>query len=103
VGAGGGVAFDYAVDPGLLTAKQRAVFDRMASRVAAAGEPWLTTFRPQALQTRLRGLGLAALEDADDEALNARYFAGRADGLRVGGLARLTWAARCATENVALS
>jgi methyltransferase (TIGR00027 family) len=101
-GAHGGVAFDYAVDPALLTPAQRAVFDAMAARVAAAGEPWVTTFDPAALATRLRGHGFAAVEDADGGVLNARYFADRTDGLRVGSLAHLMWAGgRGATPHVA--
>jgi methyltransferase (TIGR00027 family) len=93
-GAQGGVAFDYAVDPALLTPAQRAVFDAMAARVAAAGEPWVTTFDPEALAARLRGHGFAGVEDADGGVLNARYFADRTDGLRVGALARMMWAGR---------
>jgi methyltransferase (TIGR00027 family) len=91
-GEHGGVAFDYAVDRALLTGRQQAVFDRLAARVAAAGEPWRTTFDPAALSSRLRAIGFTAIEDAGPEWLNARYFAGRADGLTVGGMARVMWA-----------
>ena len=94
VGARGGVSFDYSVDRSLLTGPELAVHDALAARVARAGEPWLTTFAPQPLASRLRSLGFTTIEDADGEALNARYFAERADGLRVGGLARLVWAGR---------
>jgi hypothetical protein len=86
------VAFDYAIDRAQLTLLQRIVFDRLAARVAAAGEPWRTTFAPDALAARLRGLGFAGIEDASADDLNARYFAGRRDGLRVGSLARMMWA-----------
>jgi methyltransferase (TIGR00027 family) len=82
-GAHGGVAFDYALDPALLTPPQRKVFDAMAARVATAGEPWATTFAPEALAARLRAHGFGHTEDADGARLNARYFAGRDDGLRV--------------------
>jgi hypothetical protein len=34
-------------------------------------------------------LGFGRVEDAGNEALNTRYFAGRKDGLRVGGLCHL--------------
>jgi len=99
-GPSGGVAFDYAVDPSTLTPPQRAVFDAFATRAAAAGEPWLTTFSPDALAERLGRLGFARVEDAGGDELNARYFAGREDGLRVGGMARLVWA-EAATQRVA--
>ena len=91
-GAAGGIAFDYVVDPQTLTPVQRAVFDAVAARVADAGEPWRTTFLPQTLGPRLGRLGFAQVEDAGGDELNARYFAGRADGLRVGGAARIVWA-----------
>jgi methyltransferase (TIGR00027 family) len=93
-GPQGGVTFDYAVDRALLPPLQQAVFDRMAARVEAAGEPWRTTFDPGRLAARVRDLGFTSSADAGAEALNARYFAGRSDGLRVGGLARIMWAGR---------
>jgi methyltransferase (TIGR00027 family) len=92
IGRSGGVAFDYGLSPSLLTATQRAVFDHLASRVEAAGEPWRTTFEPDALARRLRGLGFTTIEDASPDALNAQYLGGRTDGLRVGGMGRLVWA-----------
>ena len=99
-GASGGVAFDYSVDPSRLTPAQRSVYDALAARVAAAGEPWRTAFAPEALRGRLRGLGFTVVEDADGEALNARYLADRDDGLRVGGLARMIWAGSVAQQNL---
>jgi methyltransferase (TIGR00027 family) len=90
--AGGGVVFDYAVPRDRMTAVQRAIYDRFAARVAAIGEPWVTSFDPDALASRLRALGFATVEDLDAEALNAAYFAGRDDKLHVGSLARIMWA-----------
>jgi methyltransferase (TIGR00027 family) len=92
VAGSGGVAFDYATDPALLPPPQREIFDRMAARVEKAGEPWITTFAPATLAERLRRLDFTATEDAGADELNARYFAGRPDGLRVGSLARMMWA-----------
>ena len=90
----GGVAFDYAVDRALLSPPQQAAFDGLATRVEAAGEPWRTTFDPVSLTARVRRLGFSGSEDVGSDELNARYFAGRTDGLRVGGLARIMWAGR---------
>jgi O-methyltransferase involved in polyketide biosynthesis len=92
VGRGGGVAFDYSVDRALLTPRQQAAFDALSARVEAAGEPFRTTFDPAALGDRLRALGFTRVEDTHPAALNARYFADRADGLRVGGMAHMMWA-----------
>jgi methyltransferase (TIGR00027 family) len=91
-GGAGGVAFDYSVDPALLTPPQREIFDRMAARVDRAGEPWVRTFAPAALAAKLRALGFTSTEDAGGDELNARYFSRRTDGLRVGSLARMMWA-----------
>ncbi len=40
--AGSGVCFDYALDPDTLSPRRREVFDALAARVAAAGEPFQT-------------------------------------------------------------
>jgi len=90
--AGGGVVFDYLVAPEALSPLHRAVRERMAAVVAADGEPWRSDFAPAALCAELRALGFATAEDVPPETVNARYFANRADGLRVGGLGHLMWA-----------
>jgi methyltransferase (TIGR00027 family) len=87
--AGSVIVFDYALARSALTLLQRVAFDALAARVAAAGEPWLTTFETAALARALASLGFAEVEDITPELLNARYFEGRADGLRVGGLAHV--------------
>src|SRR5262245_36559682 len=97
---GGSVVFDYAVPRALLTFRQKLVFDLMAARVRAAGEPWIGFFEPADLVEKLRALGFAAVEDLDGEALNRRYFAGRSDDLRVGRLAHLVVATRPRAPNV---
>jgi hypothetical protein len=68
---------------------QRLIFNLMAARVKAAGEPWLTFFHPSALAQELSGMGFRHLEDMSGDLLNQRYFANRADGLRVGTLYHL--------------
>ena len=90
--SGGGIVFDYPISPELLSPARRAVFDALAERVEAAGEPWRTTFDPEALADELRSLGFRVAEDLTPEVLNARYFANRTDGLRIGGLSHLIWA-----------
>jgi methyltransferase (TIGR00027 family) len=83
--AGSGIVFDYALPPESLNLVQRLAFNTLAKRVAAAGEPFQTFFEPSALRSELRRLGFGSFEDLGGEEINARYFAGRADGLRVGG------------------
>ena len=80
-----GLAFDYAVTRSLLRFLGRIAFDALAARVAAAGEPFRGFFEPQRLGEALRGMSYRHVEDLDTEKINARYFSGRTDGLRVGG------------------
>ena len=61
----------------------------MKQRIAALGEPWLSTFDPTHLQRQLLELGFGTAESATPEDLNARYFARRKDGLRMGGGIRI--------------
>jgi methyltransferase (TIGR00027 family) len=91
-GTSGGVAFDYALERSQLSWLQRQVFDYMAARVAAAGEPWRTAFEPAAFARDLASMGFRVIEDGSPDVLNARYFSGRVDGLRVGGMAHMMWA-----------
>lgn len=86
---GGGVAFDYGVEPSLLGPMERLVLEAFALRVASIGEPWTTFFEPRGLAANLRVMGFEQVEDLGPDDINARYFKGRADGLRVGALAHL--------------
>jgi methyltransferase (TIGR00027 family) len=86
---GSGIVFDYATNPATLPDAARRVVDAMAARVAAAGEPWTLFFEPRALARALRRLGFGHIDDLDGDAINARYFAQRADGLRVGSVGHL--------------
>lgn len=85
----GGVVFDYAISPSLLNTVQLRVFDALASRVAAAGEPWRAFFDPAILKQDVEAMGFSQVEDLGQEEINARYFQDRRDGLRVGSLAHL--------------
>jgi methyltransferase (TIGR00027 family) len=88
-GLKGGVVFDYAIPVSSLGLMQRLLFKLMAARVKAAGEPWLTFCYPSDLARELSGMGFRYLEDLSGDLLNQRYFADRADGLRVGTLYHL--------------
>ena len=93
--AGSGVAFDYSVARESLSPPLQAAYDWLAERVARAGEPFRLGFDPVELRELLRECGFARVEDLDGDAINARYFAGRRDGLTVrGGLGRLACAWR---------
>lgn len=90
---GSGVVFDYAVPRASLKFIERLVFDRISARVAAAGEPFQLFLDPKHLAERLHQTGFTHLEDLGVEEINARYFAGRSDKLRVrGALGRIIFA-----------
>jgi O-methyltransferase involved in polyketide biosynthesis len=94
--AGSAVTFDYAVDPETLSAIGRVAFDRLAERVAAAGEPFQLFFTPETLEAELRGAGFQWIEQVGSTELNDAYFNNRADGLKLSplglGMLATAWA-----------
>ena len=80
-----GVAFDYAVPRESLDFFNRMGFDALASRVAAAGEPFVSFFDPEKLAQALRHMGFTRIENLSSEQINARYYTGRTDQLHVRG------------------
>jgi O-methyltransferase involved in polyketide biosynthesis len=59
------------------------VFDTLAQRVAAAGEPFQLFFTAEELESELHAIGFSRIEQVDSERLNELYFRNRADGLRI--------------------
>jgi methyltransferase (TIGR00027 family) len=80
---GSAVSFDYAFPRESLSSARREIFDRLAERVALAGEPFRLFFMPDQLGSELRQAGFQRIEQADHDALNALYFQDRADGLKL--------------------
>lgn len=92
--AGSAIVFDYSVPAASLNDVQLKAFDALSARVAAMGEPFQLFLDPEELAALLKSIGFRNLQDLGREELNARYFTGRADELRVrGNLARLVSAA----------
>jgi methyltransferase (TIGR00027 family) len=87
-----GVALDFAVERSLLSPLQQLALDALAARVARAGEPFQLFFDPVALESDLARLGFGNIEDLNCDQINARYFAGRSDGLAVSGGGHLLYA-----------
>ncbi|HEY4123562.1 MAG TPA: class I SAM-dependent methyltransferase [Rhizomicrobium sp.] len=83
------ILFDYA-EPleGREPSGSQAIAE-LAKRVAEIGEPLRSFFTPYDLERDLRALGFSTIENADTAMLNARYFAGRDDGLALGGAAHI--------------
>jgi methyltransferase (TIGR00027 family) len=83
--AASGVVFDYALERSLLSPQQQLALDALSARVARAGEPFQLFFDPAQLHSDLARWGFSSIEDLGGDQINARYFAGRADGLAVTG------------------
>jgi methyltransferase (TIGR00027 family) len=84
-----GVTFDYALarnEMSLLTRLAVAVVNRRLKRI---GEPWITFFTPGPLAARLKAFGFHDIRDMGPDDLNATYFSGRTDGLRVSSVAHV--------------
>lgn len=81
--AGSGVCFDYGLDPETLNPLQKRVLEALSARVVAAGEPFRSFFAPEKLERLLHETGFTRVRHADSTALNALYFDGRTDKLRL--------------------
>jgi methyltransferase (TIGR00027 family) len=79
--AGSGVVFDYAVTDDELSPRLRAARKSLASRVAAAGEPFQLFFASARMQNELQSAGFSRIAQVDSSDLNSLYFQNRADGL----------------------
>jgi O-methyltransferase involved in polyketide biosynthesis len=86
---GGGIVFDYMIPRSHMSLFQRIVFGWYAYRVAAGGESFASEFDPASLTRDVAALGFARVEDVSAATLNALYFSGRKDGLRVRTLTHL--------------
>ena len=71
---GSEVVFTYSDPPETMPAGQAAARGRRAARVAAQGEPWITSFTPAALHPRLRALGFTGIEDLGPTEVSILYF-----------------------------
>jgi len=87
--AGSSLCFDYRVPTAMLNPLERAISEAFEQQLAAIGEPWLSAFDPTRLRSQLLELGFRCAESATPDDLNARYFARRKDGLRMGGAVRI--------------
>ena len=79
--AGSAVSFDYGVPPETLSGEKRMIFDRLAERVAMAGEPFRLFFTAEQVEAEFRRAGFQRVEQFSTDDLNAHYFQNRADGL----------------------
>lgn len=83
--AGSGIVLDYSQPRHALPPLERLALDSLASRVQLAGEPFQLFFTPEEIAHELRAFG--GIEDMGSAEINARYFSGRADALKLMGAA----------------
>ena len=76
------LVLDYADSAVLLRSNQSPRIRDLFVRLQSVGEPLISGFNPRTLTEELAALGFELLEDLDAKAQEARYFAGRVDGLR---------------------
>jgi methyltransferase (TIGR00027 family) len=81
--AGVEVVFDYGPAAAGLSGAMRSAHQRRAAKIEAAGEPWVSGFEPRSLINALSQLGYGHIEDLGPREINARFYDGRADRLRV--------------------
>jgi methyltransferase (TIGR00027 family) len=93
VGEEGHIVFDYGSRPRWWQLGQRLALRALAARVAAVGEPFRTLLAPAVVRERLAVLSLRVV-DLGARELNARYFDGRTDGLRLAGSGHVAIASR---------
>jgi O-methyltransferase involved in polyketide biosynthesis len=80
---GSEIIFEYLIPDSLLDADGQRIAAVLKAAAAARGEPALSFFDPANLMARLREVGFAEVWELGPEDANARYFAGRTDGLKL--------------------
>ena len=88
-GPGSEIVFQYFLPEALFDDENRRLLALWKARRASVGEPVLSQFEPTTLATRMQEFGFTQVWDVGPEALDARYFAGRTDGLRASAHAHL--------------
>jgi len=83
---GSEIVFQYYLPESLLSEEGRHRLALYKTFAATRGEPFVSFFEPIALVARVKELGFTQVWDLGPDDANARYFAGRTDGLCDGGL-----------------
>ncbi|HEY2192645.1 MAG TPA: class I SAM-dependent methyltransferase, partial [Actinomycetospora sp.] len=83
LGPGSTVAMTFQPPSELLSAQERSFRDLSAAGAAAAGTPFRSFFAPDDVVALARAVGFREARVLGAAEVNARYFDGRPDGLRV--------------------
>lgn len=79
---GSTLAMTFMLPPDLVEPEDRAPYEMVLERTAAAGTPFLSLFRPEEIITMAKEAGLKDVRHVSRADLIKKYFEGRADGLR---------------------
>ena len=79
---GSEIVFQYFLPESLFDDENRRLLALWKAQRASVGEPVLSQFEPTTLATRVQEFGFTQVWDVGPKDLDARYFAGRTDGLR---------------------
>lgn len=83
--SGSGIVMDYGQPRSALPHLEQLAHDSLSSRVQLVGEPFQLFFTPYQMAAELTGF--RHIEDLGSTELNARYFTGRTDNLKLLGTA----------------
>src|SRR6266851_4927996 len=83
------IVLDFMVPLHLLPRDEAAVVAAAAAGIAEQGEPLLTRFVPEELAAKLEAMGFSKVTHLSPQTARERYFAGRRDGLDVGGATQI--------------
>lgn len=75
------IAFQYSVTGRTVQKADLDIRDRASAGMALGAEPWINFYEPEVLMSRLEATGFDTIEDLRAEQMQARFFAGRTDGL----------------------
>jgi methyltransferase (TIGR00027 family) len=90
--AASGIVFSFVLPDTQLEGDDLQVATFYTALAASYGEPWITRFEPQPLRQWLLTLGFSAVYHLSPALAQARYFAGRPDGLRAPIVEQLMYA-----------
>jgi methyltransferase (TIGR00027 family) len=82
---GSGLTLDYGQPRSVLPTLEKLAHDSLASRVEKAGEPFRLFFTPAEIAVEFSSMTI--VEDLSPDEINARYFDGRTDQLKLRGTA----------------
>jgi methyltransferase (TIGR00027 family) len=80
---GSEIVFQFIVPAATLASEEGSPVKTLAALAAAAGEPWLSFFEPDEMETHLKRMGFTKIHHFGPQQASERYLLGRTDGLRL--------------------